>query len=174
MPSLKPSESKKESNEGVFTTAPQSPSPSTLEARVAMCVCVCMDGWVHVTPELFKGPPVHISGAGKWQGPHQRAVLSLPACKLFSDKRPGSSKEGSSEGMTAVDSSLDEGWGHPPGRGGLVTDRRKGGPGVGVQFADLLSTSDTSCFPDKLFLCSVKRATLMAPDLTRSAACSLR
>lgn len=67
---------------------------------------------------------MHVSGAGKCRGPHQRAVLTLPAWKLFSDKRPGSSKRGSSEGMAAGDSSLDEGWGHPPGTGGLVTDRQ--------------------------------------------------
>lgn len=29
--------------------------------------------------------------------------------------------------MTAGDSSLDEGWGHPPGNGGLVTDRQAWG-----------------------------------------------
>lgn len=72
----------------------------------------------------------------------------------------------------AGDRSLDEGEGHPPGREGLVT-ARQGRPGVEVQFAELLSASDTSCFPDKLFLCSVKRAMFMAPDPTKSAACSL-
>ncbi len=129
MPSLKPSESKKGSQRKEFSILCPNPllfiSPSTLEA----CVTVCMrvDGWVHVRPRLFKGLPLHVIGAGKCRGPHQRAVLTLPAWKLFSDKRPGPSKGGSSEGMTAGDSSLDEGWGHPPGSGGLVTDRQAWG-----------------------------------------------
>ena len=165
MPSLKPSECKKRSQRREFSTLRPNPllfvTPSTLEAResVCVCVCVCVDGWVHVRPRLFKGPPLHVSGAGKCRGPHQRAVLTPPAWKLLSDKRPGSSKGGGSEGMTAGDSSRDEGWGHPPGRGGLVTDRQTGvraGQGLGFSSLTFLSADDTSCFPDKLFLCSVK------------------
>lgn len=85
-------------------------SPSTLEARGAVSMCVCVDGCVHVRVGVCVGwwalqrrpthPPsaLHVSGAGKWRGPHQRAVLTPPAWKLRSDKRPGSSKGGGGGG----------------------------------------------------------------------------
>lgn len=127
MPSLKPSQSKKGSERREFSLLCPNPhlfvSPSTLEARVTVCMCVCRRMGT-CKAQALQRIPLHVSGAGKCRGPYQRAVLTLPAWKLFSDKRPGSSKRGSSEGMTAGDSSLDKGWGHPPGSGRLVTDRQ--------------------------------------------------
>lgn len=79
---------------------------------------------VHVKQRLFK-VPLLVTGAGKCRGPHQRPVLTLPAWKLLSDKRPGPSKGGSSEGMTTDDSKPDEGTGHPLGGRGPVTDRQE-------------------------------------------------
>lgn len=149
--------------------------PSTLEACVTVCVCVFGRMGIHVRPGFFKEPPLHVSSAGKSRGPHQRAVLTLPAWKLFSDKRPGSSKGGSSEGMTAGDSSLDEGWGHPPGRGGLVTDRQAWGQTRGWGSVPWpFKCQRHELFPWQALPLLCQMITLMAPDLTRSAACSLR
>lgn len=140
MPSLKPSESKKHSQEeGVVFTLP---APAALKARVILQVRV--QGWVHV-----QRPPLHVSSACKCRGPHQRAVLTLPAWKLYSDKRLGHQKGSSAEGLTARDSSRDEGRGHPSGGGGdwWQTDRREGRPGAGVRYADLLKWQRHELFP---------------------------
>lgn len=130
MLSLKPSEGKKQSKERVLYTAPlSSPVPLSIYPRsMCYCVCMCVYGWMSTCKARpLQKTPLHVSSAGKCRGPHQRAVLTLPALKLSSDKKPGSSKGGSSQGMTAGDSSPDEGWGHPPGSGGLVTDRQARG-----------------------------------------------
>lgn len=124
------------SKEGVLYTVPQSSSlrlsssPSKDPGSTCNCVCVCVcvcERMGTCKAQALQKTPLHVSSAGKCWGPHQRAVLTLPAWKLISDKRPRSSKGGSSEGMTAGDSSLDEGKGHPPGRGRLVTDRQAWG-----------------------------------------------
>lgn len=127
MPSLKPSEGKKHSQRKGFSIL--RPYPLLFYPR-SMCNCVCMRvyGWMSTCKARpLQKTPLHVSSTGKCWGPHQRAVLTLPALKLSSDKKPGSSKGGSSQGLTAGDSSPDESWGHPPGSGGLVTDRQARG-----------------------------------------------
>lgn len=100
--------------------------------------------------QALQRTPLYVTGAGNYRDTHQRPVLTLPAWKLFSDKSPGSSKGGQWEARL--------GQGTPAWKRG--TDDRQTGvwadQGYGVQFTDLLSSSDTSRFPDKLFLCSVK------------------
>lgn len=71
-------EQERHSKEGARRTAPPS-SPSlhlrTLEASVI--VCMWMDGDME-GPGSSKDP-LHVSAVGKCWGPHQRAVLTLPA-----------------------------------------------------------------------------------------------
>lgn len=83
MPSLKPSQSEEHTQRKHFSLL--FPGPSTTEARDKAPARVRTGGYT------FKGPP-QVGGAGGCRGPHQRAVLSPPAWKLFSDKRTGSSK----------------------------------------------------------------------------------
>lgn len=83
MPSLKPSESEEHTQKKHFSLL--FPAPSTLKARVRVPAHAWTGGYT------FKGPP-QVGGAGECRGPHQRAVLSPPAWKLFSDKKTGSSK----------------------------------------------------------------------------------
>lgn len=170
MLSLKPSEGKKHSQRKEFSILRPYPllfhSQSTPEACVIVCVCVCMDGWVHVRPGLFKRPPC-MSAVLASVGVLIKGLSSLclpwssPLTRSLGHQR-GAAHRGWRRAIAAQtragDTRLEVGdW--------WQTDRREGRLGVGVQFADLLSARDTSCFPDKLFLCSVEWTTLMVSDL---------
>lgn len=116
MPSLKPSQSEEHTQRKHFSLL--FPAPSTTEARVKVPARVRTGGYT------FKGPP-QVGGAGGCRGPHQRAVLSPPAWKLFSDKMTGSSKgvrRQASAAKTRTEMRAG-GWGVG---GRMVTDRQTG------------------------------------------------
>lgn len=108
------------------------------------------------TYKALQRATLHVTLPGKCRGSHQRPVLTPPAWKLFSDKRPGSSKGGNSGGDDDGPQQPRLGQGTPAWKQGpdwWQTGRRSGAdPGVGVHSADLLSASDTSGFPDRLIL----------------------
>lgn len=81
-----------------------------------------VDGRVNVKPKLFKRL-LRVTRAGKYRGPHQRPVLTLPAWKLLSDKKLGSSK---GKRLRVGDSSLDEGRGHSLWKRRGTGDRQTG------------------------------------------------
>lgn len=121
MPSLKPSQSEEHTQRKHFSLL--FPAPSTTEARVKAPARVRTGGYT------FKGPP-QVGGTGGCRGPHQRAVLSPPAWKLFSDKRTGSSK-GVRRQASAAKMRTGMRAGRVGGHGDRQTDGREGRIGSG-------------------------------------------
>lgn len=169
MPSLKPSEGKRDSQRKEFPTL--SPNPTLLPAPstlVSTYVIVCV--WAHARPSSSKRRQV--TGSSSKGCPHSACLEAL----LWQEAWVIKVGVGGGSSQTRWGQAR-RGLGTPAWKTG-VADRRTGEAwgrtGTRVRLADLLSAGDTSCFPDKLFLCSVKWAALAAPDPAGSAACSLR
>lgn len=140
MPSLKASESKEPSQKKPFSLL--FPAPSALKASVPAPAHA--GGW---TATRSKATPPHVCGAVEGRGPHQRAVLALPAWKRFSDKRTGSSKRVRRQASAAKTWAGWGGGGVVVG-GNTVTDRRaRGQARIGVHSADLCKRQRHELFP---------------------------